>query len=467
MSKALVDKLIKEFLTNPRYKRRWDTVLRSHMGGFPHITTINKEDLVTLYRDNTIAALYSNNSFKDANESAERIELIEQAAIAAAEKVFNNFETYYAQTRGRRKGTVFKDGNSIVVRQPQGLHSSLRNIISKKGWEAMSSSPAFDKKTSQKMKSGDTLAVFNRRTQVLHEDKTTVGAFTVAKLYEGLLDRVVETDFTASQTAVIARSIGEYYGDIVGTWKKRTDVKQYSLSDTLEVPLTIGSTTTNKAGSEEYDWKQIRKKLEEVLADEALKGTFGQEYMQTGGSKPLTTRVQDRALHIVTDKIKQELKTSKGISVISVSVPKEETSKGSTGKAKIAGKPVKKKNPKVARKRYPKASKAQKVAKSPIALLSLINQALPDTVARNMGEPRLANRSGRFAGSVRAVDISTTRGGYPSIGYTYQRDPYQVFESTSGTRFSSRERDPRPLIDQSIREIAAKLVVGRLYTRRV
>ena len=84
-----------------------------------------------------------------------------------------------------------------------------------------------------------------------------------------------------------------------------------------------------------------------------------------------------------------------------------------------------------------------------------------------MGEPRLANRSGRFAGSVRAVDITTTRGGYPSIGYTYQRDPYQVFESTSGTRFSSRERDPRPLIDQSIREIAAKLVVGRLYTRRV
>jgi|GEM_PF-6074739 len=466
MSKSLVDRLIKEFLTNPRYKRRWDTVLRSHMGGNPHITTINKEDLVTLYKNNTIAVLYKDKSFKDANESAERISLIEEAAIAAAEKVFNNFETYYAQTRGRRKGTIFKEGNSIIIRQPQGLHSSISKIISKKGWEAMSSSPAFDKKTSQKMKAGDTLAVFNRRTQVLHEDKTTVGAFTVAKLYQGLLEGVVQTDFTPAQTAVIARSIGEYYGDIVGTWKKRTDVKQYSLSDTLEIPLTIGSTTNNPAGSEEYDWKQIRKKLEDVLAEEALRGTFGQQYMETGGSKPLTTRVQDRAVHIVTDSIKKELKTSKTISV-SVKVPKEEKSKGYSGAAKITGKSLKRKKRKIAKKSYGKPGTLQKSAKSPIALLSLINQALPNTVAKNMGDPRLVNRSGRFAGSVRAVDVTMTRGGHPSVGYTYEKDPYQVFESTSGTRFSSRARDPRALIDASIREIAAKLVVGRLYTRRL
>jgi len=58
MSKALVDKLIKEFLTNPRYRRRWDTVLRSHMGGFPHITTITKEDLITLYKAAIILFLY-------------------------------------------------------------------------------------------------------------------------------------------------------------------------------------------------------------------------------------------------------------------------------------------------------------------------------------------------------------------------------------------------------------------------
>ena len=467
MSKALVDKLIKEFLTNPRYKRRWDTVLRSHMGGFPHITTITKEDLITLYRDNTIAALYKDKSFKDLNESAERIASIEDAAVHAANTVFDNFETYYTKTRGRRKGTIFKEGDEIIIRQPQGLHSSVRNIISKEGWKAVSNYKGFDKKVSQKMKAGDTLGVFNRRTQVLHEDKTTVGSFSLAKLYENLLSNVVESDFTPSQTAVIARSIGEYYGDIIGTWKKSTDVKEYSVSDTLDIPLRLGSPDINPAGSEEYDWKQIRKKLEDILAEECLRGTFGTDYMQVGGSKPLTTRAQERALHIVADKIKKELKTSKSISVTISKLPEEETSRGSRGTAKIEGASVKRKKRKIAKKSYPRATKSQKTAKSPIALLALINQALPNTLVKNMGEPRLVNRTGRFAQSVRATDITTTRGGYPSIGYTYQKEPYQVFESTSGSRLSSRERDPRALIDESIREIAAKLVVGRLYTRRL
>ena len=84
-----------------------------------------------------------------------------------------------------------------------------------------------------------------------------------------------------------------------------------------------------------------------------------------------------------------------------------------------------------------------------------------------MGDPRLNYRTGRFAGSVRATDIAITAKGHPSIGYTYQRDPYEVFEASSGTRFSSSERDPRKLIDKSIREIAASQAVTMLFTRRV
>jgi len=57
--------------------------------------------------------------------------------------------------------------------------------------------------------------------------------------------------------------------------------------------------------------------------------------------------------------------------------------------------------------------------------------------------------------------------GFPSIGYTYERNPYGVYESSSGTRFSSAERDPRRLIDASIREIAAQYMQTRIFTRRV
>lgn len=102
-----------------------------------------------------------------------------------------------------------------------------------------------------------------------------------------------------------------------------------------------------------------------------------------------------------------------------------------------------------------------------LQLIGLLNAALPKVVAKNMGSPRLNYRTGRFAGSVRVTDIALTAKGHPSIGYTYQTNPYQVFEASSGSRFSSVERDPRRLIDLSIREIAAQQAIGRLFTRRV
>ena len=97
----------------------------------------------------------------------------------------------------------------------------------------------------------------------------------------------------------------------------------------------------------------------------------------------------------------------------------------------------------------------------------MINKELPKTVRDNMNEPRLVNRTGRFAASVRVTDIVQTPKGFPSIGYTYRRDPYQVFEEGSTGAWSNGQRDPRQLIDTSIREIATKMAIGRFYTRRV
>jgi len=109
----------------------------------------------------------------------------------------------------------------------------------------------------------------------------------------------------------------------------------------------------------------------------------------------------------------------------------------------------------------------KKQSNSPTRLAALINAKLPQTVAKNMGPPRLENRTGRFASSTRVVDVQQTPQGFPSIGYTYEKNPYSVFERTSGTRFASAERDPRDLIQLSIREIAQQLTIGRFFTRRV
>ena len=99
--------------------------------------------------------------------------------------------------------------------------------------------------------------------------------------------------------------------------------------------------------------------------------------------------------------------------------------------------------------------------------MALINDKLPETVRKNMGFPALENRTGRFASSVKLTDVIQTPQGFPSFGYTYRKDPYGVYERSSGTSRADPDRDPRDLIDASIREIAAGYALGRFYTRRV
>jgi len=101
-------------------------------------------------------------------------------------------------------------------------------------------------------------------------------------------------------------------------------------------------------------------------------------------------------------------------------------------------------------------------------MIALLNQKLPQTVRKNMGYPALENKTGRFAESVQVTDIVKTQKGFPSIGYTYRKNPYQVFEQGAGKPpWANVNRDPRKLIDRSIREIAAELLQGRFFTRRV
>ena len=57
----------------------------------------------------------------------------------------------------------------------------------------------------------------------------------------------------------------------------------------------------------------------------------------------------------------------------------------------------------------------------------------------------------------------------PNIVYTYDRDPYQVFEMSGrgNKRWATQARDPRTIIDKSIREIASKMMMAKFVTMRV
>lgn len=103
-------------------------------------------------------------------------------------------------------------------------------------------------------------------------------------------------------------------------------------------------------------------------------------------------------------------------------------------------------------------------ARSPLYLVAEFNKRLPQQIQKNMQSPALNYRTGRFADSVNVTNVRQTPQGYLSFGYTYQKGPYQTFEP--GYAQGSVERDPRRLIDKSMREIAVELAIGRFYTRR-
>ena len=73
-------------------------------------------------------------------------------------------------------------------------------------------------------------------------------------------------------------------------------------------------------------------------------------------------------------------------------------------------------------------------------LIPMINQKLPAIIAKNMRSPSLEFRTGRFASGVRVTDVVQTRRGFPSFGYTYEKNPYQTFEP--GYKQGDTDRDP-------------------------
>lgn len=314
------------------------------------------------------------------------------------------------------------------------------------------------------------VGVLKRGGEREHAGKTTVGA---ARLVAAM--KWMETDkyFKRYTGMKIAKSFAEKYGELEAVFDtKGTKKGSLQLKIKENVQVFVGPGSKNYPGSQVNDWdsapgKQgLRDKLEGVMIRHLQK----QKLEDLKGSPSIT----DNAETAVSHELMSSFKKGKHIKVTG---PKTKNTSRPKNKATASSKS--KKGP-AKRTSAPKASIATLAAtrgaggksakssrlSSPINLLAILNSKINRTVQKNMGDPALNNITGTFANSVKITDVSATPQGFPSIGYTYQRRPYEVFESSSGTRFSSIQRDPRRLIDTSIREIAAQLVEGRIYTRR-
>tara|TARA_Y100000034_G_scaffold25161_1_gene29600 strand:- start:365 stop:2038 length:1674 start_codon:yes stop_codon:yes gene_type:complete len=248
----------------------------------------------------------------------------------------------------------------------------------------------------------------------------------------------------------------------------------------LSVYGTLGPNVLNPSGGkhgEPNDWSVIYNTLvdnifEEMQKDRTISGLITRE-----DSQPTIEKVGHIAVNNVLKGLQKEIKPRKGLKVYMPSLALVEKAKNFNGtirpkkgsKKKIKGAGVKKLRKPVlgAGTSANRSVNKRRTTGTNISLIALLNKALPQTVIDNMSPPSLQNRTGRFAASVRAVSISAV-GGQPNIVYTYDRDPYGVFEvGTGDSRWATKQRDPRSIIDKSIREIAAETMRGRFVTTRM
>jgi len=209
---------------------------------------------------------------------------------------------------------------------------------------------------------------------------------------------------------------------------------------------------------------------EERLLQEAFISSFEKtfanvDYLNLEGSSTLKEKI---AKTLVLDNIVKPLKNNKNVkaktTIKNVNTRTKSRSKDTTKSSKSS-------KVKTINRGGARAALATKGRTSPIsisnqlAMLGIFNRDLPSVLQKNMSSPALNYQTGRFASSVRVLDVNITSKGYPSFGYTYDKYPYQTFEP--GYAQGSPDRDPRRLIDRSMREIAASQGMGRFFTRRL
>ena len=211
--------------------------------------------------------------------------------------------------------------------------------------------------------------------------------------------------------------------------------------------------------------KELRRILDaEVAKQIKIKKTLGASYtIEVLAAKKYSSSVDDAIKQ--TDRIRKEIQphkisrkstnATKSFEVESKRVAKQKVTMGPSGLS-----------PEKTQTSITTTSSME--GPSALQVIAYINARLQQEIEKNMIPPALESRTGRFSGSVKVLNVLQTRKGFPSFEYTYDKNPYQVFEMGVGrSPWATVDRDPRKLIDKSIREIAAEMLQGRLYTRRV
>ena len=352
-------------------------------------------------------------------------------------------------------GTTYKAGGQgggrIIFFQPRAVATPF-NRLKKGGVDVIN--VLLKEKGKRKLTTAQGAAI---KTSIeRHHKETTVGQAQLAIAADVLgRDELFGKKFLRTQAM---KDIFEKFGNVTARYdviRSKGGSKVLDVKNKKEIKLEVKKGSTNFAGSESTDWENVRPALEAAIAKWAEK----QDWANTKGSDSDVDLAKKIALYNTVRALVKAGGVAKKPNV-RPRIKDSNASKTKKGKGSLSVSTRK--------ASVPRGGAARRQDNNQLLnLVSLINAKLPETVAKNMGPPGLENRTGRFASSARVSDVMPTPQGFPSIGYTYQRDPYQVFELGQGRPpWATQQRDPRKLIDASIREIAAEMIQGRFFTRR-
>jgi len=284
---------------------------------------------------------------------------------------------------------------------------------------------------------------------------------------------VSQVEIAGAIASVYDRDARAFLLDKFKEYSKTADLKNFAQEEIITLFSSANQlvTPTGKLNAEYFSAVAFQLGKENIGRDAAREKyikkafvSFVKDFTAQLPTMPGSSTLTDKIEKVLVDNVGK--KSTKRIKVTNTkkNVKLKTTSKASaTSKVKGKTETLILKNGKAAGARNTRAKKG--VASSPLQLIARINTQLPSVIAKNMGSPALNYRTGRFAESVRVLNILQTPKGFPSIEYTYMLYPYQTFEP--GYAQGSVERDPRTLITKSIREIALQFAIGRFYTRRV
>ena len=463
MAKALVAATLDNMLKtiSPKF-------VRGLIDGQPQYVTMYRDDVAEAFKEGFDAVMTRR---KEANITAESLH--GNIFIGAANKALAVVNAYVLTnkdstlvTYDRNRFLSFIQGEKKIDTPFEKLKSTGLEYLNNNLENEIGKTRTQGEKKSFKVRNGKTVqrdpqtdkGLFGQGIQRLHGDKRSVGSLQLKMGQDYLSKTPMWKEFAQTQEL---QDLVDVFGNIEATFDEPgyDGTKNPKFDTNMQIGIRVKAGTHNKAGSQRTDWIKNRERLEKLMIAYAVKKKWADEK----GSNTIREDARIQGRYVVLNELKKRGFKITGNTVKAAKRKQKEVSnnyntsaynkKRKTFKAKLAK-----------TKRGTSAGNQQ--GASLYTVMAMISEKLPETVRKNMGAPRLENQTGTFANSVKMTDVIQTPQGYPSFGYTYAKEPYQVYETGSSGNWTTPERDPRKLIDASIREIAAGFALGRFYTRR-